>query len=69
MPIYNEVWEEEGKFYTFYIFLLLYLIIFIDFMYRSYINLKTLPKNNLHKLSLLKFDFIEYKVIYKCYNL
>lgn len=31
-------------------------------MYRSYINLKTLPKNNLHKLSLLKFDFIEYKV-------
>ncbi len=61
MPIYDEVWEEQGKGSKF--------IKYPDFQFRQQMNLRTLTKNHLGKLSSLKFEFVEYKVfirINKC---
>ena len=36
----------------------------IEFNFRNKVNLKTLPANHLMKLDTLKFNFVEYKVLF-----
>lgn len=51
MPIYDDTWNPERT-----------LTIYPDYKSHVYVNLRDLTKNHLGKLSLLKFDFVDYKV-------